>query len=279
MRRLTTRWRRPCRMLRDAVAAPLSPFFATGWRRLRLFLVLAVSASSLAGTPALAQRSAVTVDLGALDTLGPTDPTAKSGSRIRLHRPAQPTPRSSTSPASGKSAPVQASNRSPASPPSASPPAASPPAPPATIPPSPLPAPQAALTPAVPPPAGSAAQPAPAAPPTAAPPSEAATTTVTERILFPPEDATLADDAKQELDRLAARLGADARLYVQLVAYASGGSDASQARRLSLSRALAARSYLVDHGVEIKQIDVRPLGNKSEPGGQPDRVDLVVTQR
>ena len=102
---------------------------------------------------------------------------------------------------------------------------------------------------------------------------------IAERILFPPDDAQLPGEAKAELDRLAARLGSDGRLYVQLVAYAGGGNDASQARRLSLSRALAARAYLVEHGVEIKQIDVRPLGNRSVPGLAPDRIDLVVAQR
>ncbi len=97
--------------------------------------------------------------------------------------------------------------------------------------------------------------------------------------MTPPAELSSADAAKQGLDRLASRLSADGRLYVQLIAYAGGGGDASQARRLSLSRALAARSYLVDHGVEIKQIDVRPLGNKFDPGSAPDRIDLVIGQR
>jgi outer membrane protein OmpA-like peptidoglycan-associated protein len=102
---------------------------------------------------------------------------------------------------------------------------------------------------------------------------------IAERILFPPDGAELPGEAKAELDRLAVRLGSDGRLYVQLVAYAGGSNDASQARRLSLSRALAARAYLVERGVEIKQIDVRPLGNRSVPGLAPDRIDLVVAQR
>ena len=65
---------------------------------------------------------------------------------------------------------------------------------------------------------------------------------------------------------------------MQLVGYAGGETDASQARRISLSRALAARSYLVEQGVQIKQVDVRPLGNKTDPAA-PDRVDLVVAER
>ena len=219
-------------------------------------MLLAFAWVGLAATTAMAQRSAVTVDLGVLDTLGPADPTANPGSRIKLHRPTPPAQRPAAA-GGGKTASDQAGSQ----------PQAAGKAPPAA------PAQQANLAPPalVAPPAPSPTPPAPAPAPTVA----------AERIVFQPDDTNLADEAKQELDRLAARLGADARLYVQLVAYASSGSggDASQARRLSLSRALAARSYLVDHGVEIKQIDVRPLGNKSEPGALPDRIDLLVTQR
>ena len=221
-------------------------------------MLLAFAWVGLAAPTAMAQRSAVTVDLGVLDTLGPADPTANPGSRIRLHRPTPPAQRPAAA-GGGKTAPDQAGSQ----------PQAAGKAPPSAA----APAQQANLAPPalVAPPAPSPTPPAPAPAPTVA----------AERIVFQPDDTNLADEAKQELDRLAARLGADARLYVQLVAYASSGSggDASQARRLSLSRALAARSYLVDHGVEIKQIDVRPLGNKSEPGAVPDRIDLVVTQR
>jgi outer membrane protein OmpA-like peptidoglycan-associated protein len=273
MRSLTTWRRRPCRMLRDGVAEPCSPRLATNRQWGRVVVVLSFAAVACAGPAALAQRSAVTVDRSVLDALGLRDPSAKPGSRIRLHLPVQPAQRQPASAGGGKSAPVQASIK---------PPAASPP--PTAAVPQAVPAPQAALVPAAPtePRTAKPVTPTPApAPSAAASPPRPAPAPAAERILFPPDDANLPDEAKQELERLAARLGADARLYVQLVAYASGGNgnDASQARRLSLSRALAARSYLVDHGVEIKQIDVRPLGNKSEPGAAPDRVDLVVTQR
>jgi outer membrane protein OmpA-like peptidoglycan-associated protein len=273
MRSLTTRRARPCRMLRDGTAAPFSPRLATALQCVRTVVLLAFVGVGIAGTTALAQQNAVTVDRKVLDALGPVDPTAKPGSRLRLHLPVQPAQQRPNSTV-GKSAPVQAGSQPPAA---ASPPQGAP-APQDT------PARQASL----PPPASAASPasttPAPVTEPPSLPPPAAAAgpvvNTAAERILFRPDDANLADDAKQELDRLAARLGSDGRLYVQLVAYAGGsGGDASQARRLSLSRALAARSYLVDHGVEIKQIDVRPLGNKSEPGALPDRIDLVVTQR
>ncbi len=63
------------------------------------------------------------------------------------------------------------------------------------------------------------------------------------------------------------------------MAYAGGDNDnASQARRLSLSRALAVRSYLIEQGVRSTRIDVRALGNKTdvEPA---DRVDLILSKR
>lgn len=66
---------------------------------------------------------------------------------------------------------------------------------------------------------------------------------------------------------------------MQLLAYAGGNElSASKARRLSLSRALAIRSYLIGKGLRSTRIDVRALGNKV-PGGQPNRVDLKLIQR
>jgi len=62
------------------------------------------------------------------------------------------------------------------------------------------------------------------------------------------------------------------------MAYAGGGGDASKARRLSLSRALAVRTYLIEQGIGSTRIDVRALGNAAE-GGPPDRVDLLMLSR
>jgi outer membrane protein OmpA-like peptidoglycan-associated protein len=71
----------------------------------------------------------------------------------------------------------------------------------------------------------------------------------------------------------------DQALRIQLLAYAGQASDsASQARRLSLSRALAARSQLIEQGVRSTRIDVRALGNKSA-GGPTDRIDIIVSKR
>ena len=66
---------------------------------------------------------------------------------------------------------------------------------------------------------------------------------------------------------------------MRLVAYAEGDdSEASKARRLSLSRALAVRGYLIKQGIRSTRMDVRALGNKVE-GGPGDRVDVVVVAR
>jgi hypothetical protein len=81
------------------------------------------------------------------------------------------------------------------------------------------------------------------------------------------------------LTRLAGRMALDSALQVQLFAYAEGDEDtASKARRLSLSRALAVRSFLIDQGVRSTRIEVRALGNKV-PEGAPDRVDVLLQKR
>jgi len=94
-------------------------------------------------------------------------------------------------------------------------------------------------------------------------------------IAFAKDGAALADDGKSALVGVAKRASADQSIQVQVLAYASGDEDnASKARRLSLSRALAVRSFLIDQGVHSSRIEVRALGNKV-PDGSPDRVDLV----
>jgi outer membrane protein OmpA-like peptidoglycan-associated protein len=87
----------------------------------------------------------------------------------------------------------------------------------------------------------------------------------------------LSDAARRALDEIASRAVKDESIRLQLMAYASGtGEGANSARRLSLSRALAVRSYLIDKGVRSTRIDVRALGNRVEGGGDPDRVDVIV---
>ena len=99
------------------------------------------------------------------------------------------------------------------------------------------------------------------------------------RVGFTPGSTKLDSPAEENLKKIAGALQEDEALRIQLLAYAGATSDsASQARRLSLSRALAARSSLISQGVKSARIDVRALGNKSE-GGPPDRIDIIVTKR
>lgn len=99
------------------------------------------------------------------------------------------------------------------------------------------------------------------------------------RLGFGSGSASISEGAETQLDGVAKALKQDGNLRLQLLAYAGGGSQTpSQARRLSLSRALAVRSQLIDKGIRSTRIDVRALGNKSE-GGPPDRVDIIITTR
>lgn len=140
-----------------------------------------------------------------------------------------------------------------------------------------------------------AAKPAPASPPTrtaARTPAAAATPGRADRsrkpafgvgrrysLAFDPGIAKLDADDADTLDEVAEGLKGNGRLRLQLLAYAGGpGQSSSQSRRLSLSRALSVRSYLIDKGVGSTRIDVRALGNRFHEG-PPDRVDVVVTER
>lgn len=101
----------------------------------------------------------------------------------------------------------------------------------------------------------------------------------TIRLGFKAGGAKLSGGATKQLDTVIGGLKREASLRLQLMAYADGNAtSASQSRRLSLSRALAVRSYLIEKGVRSTRIDVRALGNKFE-GGPPDRVDVIVTNR
>jgi outer membrane protein OmpA-like peptidoglycan-associated protein len=96
-----------------------------------------------------------------------------------------------------------------------------------------------------------------------------------ERIAFAQGSAELSAAARSTLDDLALRMQSEASLRAQLLAYAADAGDGgSQARRLSLSRALAVRAYLIDRGVRSTRLDVRALGS-NVPDGPPDRVDIV----
>jgi outer membrane protein OmpA-like peptidoglycan-associated protein len=166
-----------------------------------------------------------------------------------------------------------------------------PPAPPSMTPPA---APAISQAVAPPPPPSAVAAAAPPAQPTAQPPAaprpqaslQAARTTgdATKpgeqlRIPFGAEETKIPAAQIENLKALSGRLKATEDLRLQLMAYA-GDADmpASKARRLSLSRALAVRSFLIENGIRSTRIDVRALGNKAEDEPR-NRVDVVIAER
>jgi len=79
-----------------------------------------------------------------------------------------------------------------------------------------------------------------------------------------------------QLDKVAKQMKDNDGQRVTLIAYATAAGDqASTARRVSLSRALAVRAYLIDQGINNMRINVQAEGDKN-PGGDPDRVDVFV---
>ena len=99
------------------------------------------------------------------------------------------------------------------------------------------------------------------------------------RVKFGATESKMSAEFKEALAALAESVKDKPELRLQLMAYA-GGADlsSSKARRLSLSRALSVRSFLIEKGVRSTRIDVRALGNKTtdEP---VNRVDINIVKR
>ena len=95
------------------------------------------------------------------------------------------------------------------------------------------------------------------------------------RVLFSKDGISIAEAAESELVGLAGYLNHNQAQRVVLHAHAGDSAQgSSHARRLSLSRALVIRSFLVDRGVPVDRIYLRPLGSEVEDG-PPDRVDIL----
>lgn len=150
---------------------------------------------------------------------------------------------------------------------------APPPPPPAT-------APGAAVPPPPPPPATVTAVPTPPAPKAE---STASLTTGEDgrliRVVFDESQSKLPDAAKPNLLKLADQVKDQRDVRLQLLAYA-GGDDlkSNRARRLSLSRALSVRSFLIESGIRSTRIDVRALGDKTSDEPK-NRVDITLAPR
>ena len=232
------------------------------------------------------------VDPGAPIRLKPLKRTAPKKTGTAAKAPVRAAPKAAQPAKAVAAVPKPAETPKPAAPVTATPlpaptPAAVPPPPPpppggpVAVAPPPAPATTPAATPAAVPPPPPPPPPAAASPPperTASLPAAAATGALPMSVGFAGGASALGDDAKRQLEALAkAILSSDDRL--QLKAYAAAnGADASGARRLSLSRALAVRSFLIDKGVRSTRIDVRALGAAAD-GGAPDRVDIVAVGR
>jgi outer membrane protein OmpA-like peptidoglycan-associated protein len=117
----------------------------------------------------------------------------------------------------------------------------------------------------------------------AAPPVAIAAGASLARIDFASGGTDLSENGKRSLDRAVAELQRDQNARLQLIAYATGGSGddgGSVARRVSLSRALAVRSYLIEQGIRATRMDVRALGSRSADGSAAsDRVDVLLVRR
>jgi outer membrane protein OmpA-like peptidoglycan-associated protein len=99
------------------------------------------------------------------------------------------------------------------------------------------------------------------------------------RLLFGKESAALSKAEKDKLKPIAARMISEEKALLVIYAYAAGdGSNTSDARRLSLSRALAVRRAITGHGIPTIRTEIRALGARAGEGPS-DRVDLVLVQR
>lgn len=92
---------------------------------------------------------------------------------------------------------------------------------------------------------------------------------------FKPLAENIDNSAIPTLDKLALVLQANSGERITLTSYAGLTPDTSprDARRLSLTRALAIRDYLTAKGIASARINVRALG-VNVPSGDPDRVDI-----
>jgi outer membrane protein OmpA-like peptidoglycan-associated protein len=219
----------------------------------------------IAAVLALPAQAQVTVDLNALDQVKPAAPGTA------VHKP-KPAPR----PKAVKAAPK------PASPEASQPPATS-------AGPKPPPGFHAPL-PAMPgePPAGVALAPLPPpTPPTnkSNPPPAPVTATAAGigqafpsgmRITFGGGQLELSPVSEKSLKTLVSQAPKTETISYNVLAYAPGTpEDPSTSRRLSLARALAVRSVLMEAGVPSTRIYVRALGATAGTG-TPDRVDVSV---
>ncbi|MBS4049427.1 MAG: OmpA family protein [Alphaproteobacteria bacterium] len=232
--------------------------------------------------PAVAAAPAPTVSTPAAPTTPPAPAAAPQAGTPTPVVPAPSAPPAAAAPAPAPAVPAAAPAQAPApsvaaappTAPAASTPAASAPAPAPTQAPVPSPAPQAAAPAPAP---QVAAAPTPPRPVPAPGPASGPGGLVT--LAFAGGQGELPSSGLAALDALATQYAnGEDRLQIRAYAASTVSDGGSGARRLSLTRALAVRQYLIDKGIRSTRIDVRALGAPTD-GSTADRVEVAPVGR
>ena len=102
-----------------------------------------------------------------------------------------------------------------------------------------------------------------------------ASETLHATILFDHDKMDLSEENKAKLKDLAQEIRKN-KWQIRVVAYAAGTPEQSSfARRISLSRALQIRAYLIEQMVDESAINVQAMGNK-KTSENPNRADILV---
>jgi outer membrane protein OmpA-like peptidoglycan-associated protein len=97
------------------------------------------------------------------------------------------------------------------------------------------------------------------------------------RVTFSGEATDVPSEARSDLRGIIDQMKRSGDMRLRIEGFA-GGDDANRSRRLSLSRALAVRGYLMDQGIASTRMDVYARGPQTD-GGPVDRVDLTMFRR
>ena len=99
-------------------------------------------------------------------------------------------------------------------------------------------------------------------------------------VIFAPGETVLTHDDKAAIDAFASAIRDRDDVNVKIMGYASAEASDSphKARQISLTRALAVRSYLLHDGIGNFKIEVRALGNASTDDVK-DKVEIIAGRR
>jgi outer membrane protein OmpA-like peptidoglycan-associated protein len=101
-------------------------------------------------------------------------------------------------------------------------------------------------------------------------------TALLARVVFPAGWSRLSSKAQAELAPLIARLLGSEETRIIINGFARDATNTpSAARRLSLARAMAVRSLMVEQGIRSTRIELHALGADAA-NGPADRVDILL---